>query len=179
MYGFPALSSLCCPDSHLISPRKSVEMKKKKNHFIKLGFGMPLMCCPHSPKLILRFCVFHCTPFNWMISHQLLWQMKDDNGCCQYLLQAGLPLQGCYQYNAAGFYEIFILKPLSHGHPQMVEAGEGQGAALTAPAAPWSSDLICQGWSLNSYIFQGKYIRYWHKISIFSWDVKVLGNKLR
>lgn len=56
--------------------------------------------------------------------------MKDDNGCCQYLLQAGLPLQGCYQYNAAGFYEIFILKPLSHGHPQMVEAGEGQGAAL-------------------------------------------------
>lgn len=90
---------------------------------------MPLMCCPHSPKLILRFCVFHCTPFNWMISHQLLWQMKDNKGCCQYFPQAGLPLQGCYRYNSAGSYKIFILKPLHHGHPQMMEAGKGVRAA--------------------------------------------------
>lgn len=85
---------------------------KKKNHFIKLGFGMPLMCCPHSPKLILRLCVFHCTPFNWMISHQLLWQMKDNNGCCQCFPWAGLPLQGFCQYSSEDCYRMSILKPL-------------------------------------------------------------------
>lgn len=82
---------------------------KKKNHFIKLGFGMPLMCCPHSPKLILRFCVFHCTPFNWMISHQLLWQMKDNNGRCQHSPWAGLPLQGFSQYSSEDCYMSILM----------------------------------------------------------------------
>lgn len=44
---------------------------------------MPLMCRFHFLKLILWFYVFCCARFNWMISHQLQRQMKDNiEGVC-------------------------------------------------------------------------------------------------
>lgn len=151
---------------------------KKKNHFIKLGFGMPLMCCPHSPKLILRFCVFLCTPFNWMISHQLLWQMKDNNGCCQYFPWVGLPLQGFYQYSSGDCYRVGILKPLWLVVPRMHWQEREWGwcdAHWVLLAAPWrqiSFTSLAQRGEIPGLItaplalFKGT-ADYWYKISFF------------